>query len=298
MNSKIFTVFVIIFLVTVIPTSYAQVSVGEKANQKLVEVTIDSEGNVHVIHIIDDAKIPKQVDLIPGTISNISVTDEQGEEKQFSVVGDNNAVLIMPSAEESILQYDLDNVITEIDGVLTWDFLYLESTVFILPEEVNLFFVNERPVFLNDKKGISCHGCQMLLEYAINESRIYQNVKWEEKEFTVEIRNQNGIDKFVFDQPSKSISFDTIGENRFVTTIIPLELLWEPYVVFLNDEEIPARQNINNGTHVWLIINPDTSGTVNIIGTTVVPEFSMMIPLIMGFLVILTLPFMKKFNLR
>ncbi|MBA4447856.1 MAG: hypothetical protein H2B07_03060, partial [Nitrosopumilaceae archaeon] len=143
-----------------------------------------------------------------------------------------------------------------------------------------------------------CHGCQMLLEYAINESRIYQNVKWEEKEFTVEIRNQNGIDKFVFDQPSKSISFDTIGENRFVTTIIPLELLWEPYVVFLNDEEIPARQNINNGTHVWLIINPDTSGTVNIIGTTVVPEFSMMIPLIMGFLVILTLPFMKKFNLR
>jgi hypothetical protein len=298
MNSKIFTVFVIIFLVTVIPTSYAQVSVGEKANQKLVEVTIDSEGNVHVIHIIDDAKIPKQVDLIPGTISNISVTDEQGEEKQFSVVGDNNAVLIMPSAEESILQYDLDNVITEIDGVLTWDFLYLESTVFILPEEVNLFFVNERPVFLNDKKGISCHGCQMLLEYAINESRIYQNVKWEEKEFTVEIRNQNGIDKFVFDQPSKSISFDTIGENRFVTTIIPLELLWEPYVVFLNDEEIPARQNINNGTHVWLIINPDTSGTVNVIGTTVVPEFSMMIPLIMGFLVILTLPFMKKFNLR
>ena len=298
MNSKIFTVFVIIFLVTVIPTSYAQVSVGEKANQKLVEVTIDSEGNVHVIHIIDDAKIPKQVDLIPGTISNISVTDEQGEEKQFSVVGDNNAVLIMPSAEESILQYDLDNVITEIDGVLTWDFLYLESTVFILPEEVNLFFVNERPVFLNDKKGISCHGCQMLLEYAINESRIYQNVKWEEKEFTVEVRNQNGVDKFVFDQPSKSITFDTIGENRFVTTIIPLELLWEPYVVFLNDEEIPARQNINNGTHVWLIINPDTSGTVNIIGTTVVPEFSMMIPLIMGFLVILTLPFMKKFNLR
>ena len=298
MNSKIFTVFAIIFLVTVIPTSYAQVSVGEKANQKLVEVTIDSEGNVHVIHIIDDAKIPKQVDLIPGTISNISVTDEQGEEKQFSVVGDNNAVLIMPSAEESILQYDLDNVITEIDGVLTWDFLYLESTVFILPEEVNLFFVNERPVFLNDKKGISCHGCQMLLEYAINESRIYQNVKWEEKEFTVEVRNQNGVDKFVFDQPSKSITFDTIGENRFVTTIIPLELLWEPYVVFLNDEEIPARQNINNGTHVWLIINPDTSGTVNIIGTTVVPEFSMMIPLIMGFLVILTLPFMKKFNLR
>ena len=138
----------------------------------------------------------------------------------------------------------------------------------------------------------------MFLEYSINESRIFENVKWEEKEFVVEIRNQKGVDKFIFDQPSKSITFDIIGENRFVTTIIPLELLWEPYTVFLDNEKIPAYQHINNGTHVWLIINPDTSGQVNIIGTTVVPEFSMMISLIIGFFVILALPFMKKFNLH
>ena len=298
MNSKIFAVLVIISLVTFIPTSYGQISIAEKANQKLVEVRIDSEGNVHAIHVIDNTNTPKQVDLIPGTISNISVRDEQGEEKQFSVIGDNNAVLIMPSNEDTILQYELEDIISEINDIWTWDFFYPVSTAFIFSEEVDLLFVNERPVFLDEKKGIACHGCQMLLEYSIDESRIYEDVKWEEKEFVVEIRNQKGVDKFVFDQPSKSITFNIAEENRFVTTIIPLELLWEPYVVFLNDEEIPARQNINNGTHVWLIINPDTSGTVNIIGTTVVPEFSMMIPLIMGFLVILTLPFMKKFNLR
>ena len=297
MKSKIFAVLVIISLVTVIPTAYAQISIADKANQKLVEVRIDLEGNVRVIHIIDDAKTPKQVDLISGTVSNISVTNEQGEEIQFGELGD-NAVLIMPSDKDSILQYELDNVISEIHGIWTWDFLYLEKTTFILPEEVELFFVNERPVFLNEKKGIACHGCEMLLEYSINESRVHQNVKWEEKEFTVEIRNQNGVDKFVFDQPSKSITFDIIGENKFVTTIIPLELLWEPYTVFLNDEEIHARQHINNGTHVWLIINPETSGQINVIGTTVVPEFSMMIPLVIGFFVILALPFMKKFSLH
>ena len=298
MNSKIFAVLVIISLVTVIPTSYGQISIAEKANQKQVEVRIDSEGNVHAIHVIGNTNTPKQVDLIPGTISNISVTDEQGEEKQFSVIGDNHAVLIMPSNEDTILQYELDDIISEINDIWTWDFLYLQSTIFILPEEVDLLFVNERPVFLDEKKGIVCHGCQMLLEYSIDESRIYEDVKWEEKEFIVEIRNQKGVDKFVFDQPSKSITFDIAEENRFVTTIIPLELLWEPYTVFVDDEKIPVYQNITNGTHVWLIINPDTSGTVNIIETTVVPEFSMMIPLIMGFLVILTLPFMKKFNLR
>ena len=298
MNSRIFAVLVIVSLVIVVPTSYAQVTIADKANQKLVEVRIDSEGNVHVIHVIDNANTPKQVDLIPGTVSNISVTDEQGEKKQFSVIGDNNAILIMPSNEDSILQYELDNVISEINDIWTWNFLYLQSTAFILPEGVDLLFANERPVFLNDQKGIACHGCQMLLEYSLDESRIHENVKWEEKEFTVEIRNQKGVDKFIFDQPSKSITFEIAEENRFVTTIIPLELLWEPYTVFLNDEKIPVHQHINNGTHVWLNIKPDTSGQINIIGTTVVPEFSMMIPLIVGFFVILTLPFMKKFSLR
>ena len=298
MNSKIFAILVIVSLVTVIPTAYAQVAIGEKANQKSVEVRIDSEGNVHVIHVIDDARSPKQVDLIPGTVSNISVTDEQGEEKQFSVIGDNNAVLIMPSREESILRYDLSHVISEIEGVWTWDFLYLQSTSFILPDEIDLLFVNERPVFLNDQKGIACHGCQMLLEYSTNESRGFENIKWEDEEFVVEILSNSDIENFIFDQPSKSITFDVSEENRFVNTIIPLELLWGPYSVFLDDEKILFQEYFNNGTHVWVTMSPKTSGEITIIGTTVVPEFSMMIPLIIGFFVILALPFMKKFNLR
>ena len=298
MNSKIFAILLIISLVAVIPSAYAQITFGEKATQKLVEIRIDSKGNVNVIHVIKSASIPKQVDLIPGTVRDIFVMDEDGEEKQFSVIGDNNAVLIMPSREDSILQYKLEDVISEIDNIWTWDFFYLESTSFILPEEVDLLFANERPVFLNEQKGIMCHGCQMLLEYSLNESKIYENVKWEKQEFLVEIRSQSGIEQLIFDQPSKSITFDTKGDNRFVTTIIPLELLWEPYTVFLNEEEIPSKQHINNGTHVWLIINPDESGQVNIIGTTVVPEFPIIAPLAIGFLMILVLPFMKKFSLH
>ena len=83
-----------------------------------------------------------------------------------------------------------------------------------------------------------------------------------------------------------------------MNTVIPLELLWEPYSVFLDDEKILFQEYFNNGTHVWLTIVPETSGEITIIGTTVVPEFSMMIPLIIGFFVILVVPFMKKFNLH
>lgn len=298
MNSKIFAVLLIVLLVTIIPAAYAQVTIAEKANQKSVEVRIDSEGNVHVIHIIDSSNTPKQVDLISGTVSNISITNEQGEKRQVSVIGDNNAVLIMPSNENSILQYELDDVISQINNVWTWDFLYLQSTSFILPEEIDLVFANERPVYLGDMKGINCHGCQMLLEYSTKELQINQNVEWEDQQFLVKMVSNSNVNNFVFDQPSKSIAFEVSEKNRFVNTVIPLELLWGPYSVFLDDEKILFQEYFNNGTHIWVTIVPETSGEVTIIGTTVVPEFSIMLPLIMGFFVILAIPFMKKFNLH
>jgi hypothetical protein len=138
----------------------------------------------------------------------------------------------------------------------------------------------------------------MVLEYSINEPKIYQNIKWEDREFLVEVRSHSNIDEFVFDQPTKSITFDVSEKNRFVTTIIPLELLWEPYAVFLDDEKIYFHQYINNGTHVWLNMRPETTGEVTIIGTTVVPEFPIIAPLAMGFLIIVIAPLIRKVNLR
>jgi len=104
--------------------------------------------------------------------------------------------------------------------------------------------------------------------------------------------------EFVFDQPSKSITFDVFEKNRFVTTIIPLELLWGPYAVFLDDEKIYFHDYINNGTHVWLNMKPETSGEIAIIGTTAIPEFPMVTPLVIGFLMIFLVPFIQKFNLH
>jgi hypothetical protein len=50
--------------------------------------------------------------------------------------------------------------------------------------------------------------------------------------------------------------------------------------------------------YVTLSMKPELTGEITIIGTTVIPEFSMFIPLIMGFLIILTVPFVKKINLH
>ncbi|EIJ66230.1 hypothetical protein BD31_I0334 [Candidatus Nitrosopumilus salaria BD31] len=174
MKTKFFGLLVILLTISVIPVAEAQISFGEKAVQKSVEVTINSAGDVHVRHVIQSSNIPKQVELVYGTVSDIIVTNEQGEEQQFTVIGDNNGVLIMPSNEKSVLEYNIEDVLVQKDNVWTWNFRYLETTSFIFPEEVDVVYANDRTVFLDDKKGITCHGCQMLLEYTIDEPKKFK----------------------------------------------------------------------------------------------------------------------------
>jgi len=298
MNTKIFGFLIILLTISIIPVANAQISIGEKAMQKSVEVIINSVGDVHVKHVVKSSNSPNDLELIIGTVSNLSVTNEQGEEKLFSITGDNNGVLIQPSGNDYIIEYDLDQVLFQKDDVWTWNFRYLELTTFIFSEEIELIFVNENPVILGEQKGITCHGCQMVLEYSIDEPKIFKNVKWEDKEFVVEIRSHSNINNFIFDQPTKSIIFDISKDTRYVTTIIPLELLWEPYLVFLDDKKIDQHKFKNNGTHIWLNMKPETSGEIIIVGTTVIPEFPIIAPLAIGFLMILTVPLMRKFSLH
>ena len=289
----------ILLIIFVIPVADAQISIGEKAKQESVEVIINLDGKIHVKHVVVSSSTPRQVDLIDGIVSNLLVTNDLEIKKPSELLeGVNKGVLIPPSNRNSIIEYNLDHVLSQKDSLWTWGFKYLETTSFILPEEVDLFFVNERPIFLSEERGILCHGCQMLLEYSINEPKNIKQVDWEDKEFVVEVRTLAEIENFDFNQPAKKISFKVNDNNQFVTIIIPLELLWEPYSVFLDDEKILKHEFINNGTHVWLNIRPETSGEITIIGTTVIPEFPIIAPLAVGFLIILIMPLMRKVNLR
>ena len=292
-------IFIIILLILVIPSATAQeVNIAEKANQKSIIVTINEAGDIHVIHIVNPSNSPKQVELIDGEIQNLIITDEEGEEKMITKIGNNDAVMIFPSSSNSIIEYDLKDVLFLKDNLWTLDYLYLETTSFILPEKLDLIFVNDRPVYLGDKKGFSCHGCQVILEYAYNEPKNIIDVNWENQEFDVEVQTFAEIENFEFDQPTKEISFDIKESNQYITTVIPLELLWGPYVVFLDDEKILFQDYKNNGTHVWINMKPNAIGEISIIGTTVVPEFPIIAPLAIGFLMIMMVPLIRKFNLR
>ncbi|MDP2667933.1 MAG: hypothetical protein Q8O65_04395 [Nitrosopumilaceae archaeon] len=307
----IVSVLILFALVSLVPQGFAQISLGVPAIQMDVSITIEEDGKVHVVHKIASNTQAQQLNLIEGSVSDLKVTDEDGNDIEFAKVGveDISSVTIFPTKERVIVEYDLADVLELKDGIWTWNFFYPGSTIFLFPKSADLVFANDRPVNLgyNDAKGIRCHGCQMILEYIINEPVIMQEVKWQDKAFNVEIRTLANITSFNFDQQNKTISFNVENDHQFVTLFIPLELLWnpyqvyldqEPYGVFADKEKVLKHEYAIDETHIQLNIRPETAGTIRIIGTSVVPEFPLFVPLVLGMSMIMVLVFRKSLAAR
>ena len=303
MNNQIYLIVLFLALVTVIPTASAQLSLGGEANQKLIEVKLDKSEIVNVKHVIAAPNMPVNVNLFNGVITeSVMVTNDDGDEKQFGLVNDgrgNQSVTIFPSKSNIIIKYDLEDASTLYENLWTVKIQYSETYSVIFSEEIDLFFLNNSIIELENKNGISVNnGGNVIIQYHDKVSKIIEEVRWEEHKFNVEIITNSKIDKFNFDQELKSISFQVNEKNKFVTISMEEELLGGPYVILLNDEQVTYTKYPSKENHISLSMKPESSGEIIIIGTTVIPEFSMFLPLIMGFLIILTVPFMKKFSLH
>jgi len=300
MNRKITSIFVILTLILVIPTANAQLTIGSEAKQELIEVKINDKGEVDVKHIVKASNMPGTVDLFSGTISNLVVTNEMGEENDSGIANDtkgNLSVFILPSKENSIIKYNLENIILK-DNLFTTQISYPEKFSVLFDDQIEMIFVNNNVIFLENKKGISVNGKgEIIIEFYSNIPKMIKEVEWEENKFDVEIIVDSKIENFYFNQTSKSISFEVTEVNEYVTISMSEELLGGPYVILLDTEKIQyTKSGIDE--YATLSMKPESTGEITIIGTTVIPEFSMFIPLIMGFLIILTVPAMRKFSLR
>jgi len=306
MNKNIFLIVVVFSLILVIPMSHAQLTIGGNAEQKLIEMKLDIDGTVSVKHVVSSSNTPVTVQLFSGTISNLVIINEKGEDMfengaNAGIAYDpqgNQSIVIFPSKQNSIIEYNLESIIPE-DNLLTIQTSYAETYSIIFSDEIEMIFLNNNIIFLENKKGISLnYGGSATIQYYSNTPKIIKEVQWEENEFDVEIITDSKIDKFNFEQTSKSISFQVNEEDKLVTIIMSEELLGGPYLIFLDDEKIKFNKTMKNENDIVLNIKPEVSGEIVIIGTTVIPEFSMFIPLIMGFFIILTMPLIKKINLH
>ena len=265
-------IFSIIFSALILlPSAYAQVF--DDSDQKSIEVKINPLGEVSVTHVVRGQDEPTQIDLLDGKKENLIVEDEEGNEIQYGSI-DRDSLMIFPSNEDVVVKYNLLDELVMKDDLWTMEFLYLQSTSFILPDSADLIFVNNKPVMLGDKKGIMCHGCQMTLEYSLNEPKISEKIKIQDIEYLFEIRTFSEINQFGLNEKLDGLSFEVVGEDEFVTIIIPMNFLAEPYEVLVDEEKIFFHDYINNGTHVWINMRPESSADVTITGT-IIPDVSM-----------------------
>jgi len=304
MNQKIISTIIIFGLLAVIPTSYGQLTIGSEAKQELIEVKISPTGEINVKHIVSPSNTGSTLFLFENAIipeKNLMGENESGNEIKLGIIDDglgNKSIFILPSKQNTIVEYNLENASLN-DNLVTTEIYYDKKFSVIFDESIELIFLNGNTIFLDNKKGISVNGGgNIKIEFYENESKIIKEAIWEENKFDVEIITDSKIEDFNFNQPEKSISFKVNDENKYMTITMSEQLLGGPYVVLLDNEKVYFSKTLRDDNIVSLNVKPETTGQVTIIGTTVIPEFSMFIPLIMGFMIILTVPLMKKFSLR
>ena len=298
--NKIIFLSLMIFALIAVPIASAQL--GAPAYQKSTHLIIDELNNIEAKHVIGFSNDPVMINLFEGAIpESITVTNEDGKELEFAIAGMGayGAVTIFTATENTIIKYNLKDMFWYSDNLLTLNVGYPKTFGILFPEKIDQIFLNDQMIQIGDKKGISINGGGYVnVEYYSEMPKKIQEVQWKEDKFNVEIITDSKINEFNFDQKSKSISFQINEKNKFVTINMEEKLLGGPYVILLNDEQIKYSKYFIKENHISLSMKPESSGEIIIIGTTVIPEFSMFIPLIMGFVIILTVPLMRKVSLH
>jgi len=261
-------------------TAAAQQTVDlREAEQNSVTVTVGtgSDGlGITVKHVISPSVNPvalNPVDVGGAPINTIEIltgAPDDGQPASTANMTGDGIIVIPPSRDDITIEYTVDNAVHIVDGVYTLDFLYLHTTVFLMPEDAKMIYVNNRSIHIEDKDGIACHGCQMRLEYV---SEVTARTEYLDgapsADHPIQIMTRADIKAPEFDQKTGRINMVTEGHNQFMVMIIPTQLMKAPYTVTLDDDKIFFQNYFDNGTHVWLSFRPETPGNVAISGNTI-----------------------------
>jgi hypothetical protein len=277
-----------------------ELTMGQKPVED-IKIVIDASGIAHVIHFVKGNSVAAvQVITVKGNMTNFSVTDKDGNSVQyFSVATAQKSVLFPPTSRNmTIIKYDLTNVVSLSNGVWKWNYTAPSDAIFTdfyFPKGVDTIWANDRPVYLGDK-GLRQHGNGFTLDYIINEPVTSQNVQWQNSNFIIGIRTLSDLGPHTFDPSAKAYAFNINKPHSFVTVIMPQELLWGPYQGKLNGNGTLTTTFHNNGTHAWIGFHPSKAGTIQLTGTTAIPEFPLFVPLVIGITVVIALQFRNRLN--
>ena len=289
-------------------SAFGQLSMGA-APVEDIKVSIDENGTAHVVHVVaGNATNAVHVEAISGNLTNFSVTDEDGKPIQYSTIGQKPiSILLLPTQRNfTLVKYELPGIVSNDNGVWRWDYYAPSDAVFTdfhFPPGVDTIWIlsNDktaaRPVYLAGK-DLRQVGNGMHLAYMINESETVQTVQYNGQTFNVGIRTLSDVGPPAFDQSAKGYAFNVDKAHSFVTVIMPKSLLWGPYQGRMNENKTLTTEFHDNDTHSWIGFMPDTTRTLQITGTTAIPEFPMFVPLVVAISAVVALRFTSKLTFK
>ncbi len=294
-----------VIAVTIFSTTaaFGQISMGGFPIED-IRVSLDDNGTAHVVHEVrGNATSAVHVGMISGNLTNFSVTDQFNNSVQYSTISQNPvSILLLPTQRNvTLIKYDIPNAVTDNNGVWTWAYYAPSDAVFTdfyFPKGVDMIWSQDRPVYLGDKPGLRQIGNGMALAYVINEPESVQTVQWQNQTFNVGIRTLANVGQPTFNQSANSYAFNVDQPNSYVTVIMPKALLWGPYQATMNSNATLTNLFNDNGTYAWIGMNPVHNGTLQITGTTSIPEFPMFVPLAIAISAVVALRFSNRLNFR
>lgn len=266
-----------------------------------VTVTIFEDGGVSVEHEVSGGSEARAVRLLGNAggdggaaedaggvgravgIEVVSAGDEGAAVEGYEASEDGLHVVVPPSGGDLLVRYGLEGAMRLAEpSTYSWSFLYRATTSFVLPDVVDVAFVNGQAVRFEGARAFTCHGCQMELEFTAGEQRGVQRFELGggaaaggqdgPRRFDVGVWTSAQVGPMAFDPASMSIAYEVGGVSevggRWVTLVVPPELLGPPYRAEAGGESVPLTTFDAGDGRTGVSVRPAEDGAVRIFGST------------------------------
>jgi len=261
---------------------------GVLVEQQKIIFEVGKHTDIQVKHVIEtgawDPDRPRIIEIFPGTHSNLTVVDEDGDRLNFSYEGETfeeSKYIILNQKlgnYDLIVEYTLDNFMELKDGLWTKELKFGNDVIVMIADEIELIFANSRPVDVSSAKGINCMGCNMTLEYFNTEKFSREEILFGNDKFIINFLSDGKISNIEFiGGGTQLLNFDVTDKDQLSVIKIPLKYLLNPYDVYFTEKEDTSLDQIDkirktefsqDNTHVNVSFRTLGEGTVSIVGAT------------------------------
>jgi len=285
-----------VILVSITPQVFAQEDVDvllQETNGVLIEqqkiiFEVGRDPDVRVKHVIEtgfwNEERPRIIEIMPGSHSNPSVLDEDGYKLNFSYDAEtfekSNYIILNQkvSSYDLVVEYDLVNFMKLNENIWKKEIKFPFDVMVMVEENIDLIFVNSRPIDVSDASGINCVGCFMTLEIFDDTEIFTELISYNEKKFAIDVLSNKMITQMEFvGGGSDILNFGVENSDQLIVLKIPLELFLNPFDVYftenkdtqLNQEDKIRKTEFNqNDSHVSVSFRTNNEGIISIVGAT------------------------------